>query len=55
MNGKFPEQLDRQYGFRNIPLDGLYYKLVSVVNANRPVRPEVERYLELLDQELDTV
>ena len=55
VGGKFPEHLDRQYGFRNIPLDGLYYSLVSVVNADRPVRPEVERYLELLDEELATV
>lgn len=55
VGGKFPEALDRQYGFRNIYLDGLYYSLVSVVNADLPVRPEVERYLELLDEELATV
>ena len=55
VGGKFPELLDRQYGFRNIYLDGLYYNLVSVVNGNLPVRPEVERYLELLDEELSTV
>ena len=55
MGGKFPEELDRQYGFRNIYLDGLYYSLVSVVNAELPVRPEAERYLELLDEELTTV
>ena len=52
---KFPEELDRQYGFRNIHLDGLYYALVSVVNADLPVRPEVQRYLELLDEELSTI
>lgn len=55
VGGKFPEALDRQYGFRNIYLEGLYYSLVSVVNAELPVRPEVERYLELLDEELATV
>ena len=55
VGGKFPETLDKQYGFRNIYLDGLYYKLVSVLNADLPVRPEVERYLELLDEELATV
>lgn len=55
VGGKFPEELDRQYGFRNIYLDGLYYNLVSVVNGDWPVRPEVERYLELLDAELATV
>lgn len=55
VGAKFPEQMDRQYGFRNIPLDGLYYSLVSVVNGERPIRPEVERYLELLDEELATV
>lgn len=52
---KFPEDLDRQYGFRNIYMDGLYYALVSVVNADLPVRPEAARYLELLDEELATV
>lgn len=55
VGGKFPEELDRQYGFRNIYLDGLYYNLVSVVNAELPVRPEVERYLELLDEALATI
>lgn len=55
VGGKFPEDLDRQYGFRNIPLEGLYYNLVSVVNRDRPVRPEVERYLELLDEEMQSV
>lgn len=52
---KFPEELDRQYGFRNVYLDGLYYALVSVVNADLPVRPEVTRYLQLLDEELSTI
>ena len=55
VGGKFPEALDRRYGFRNVYLDGLYYNLVSVVNGRLPVRPEVERYLELLDEELSTV
>lgn len=55
MGGKFPEHIDRRYGFRNIPLEGLYYNLVSVINSERPVRPEVERYLELLDEELASV
>lgn len=52
---KFPDELDRQYGFRNVYLDGLYYALVSVVNADLPVRPEVQRYLELVDEEISSI
>ena len=52
---KFPEELDRKYGFRNVYLDGMYYAMVSVLNADLPVRPEVQRYLELVDEELSTI
>lgn len=49
---KFPEHINREYGFRSIPLEGLNYHLVSITNPSRPLRPEVPRYLELLDDEL---
>lgn len=52
---KFPEELDRQYGLRNVYLEGVYYAVVSVLNADLPVRPEVQRYLELVDEELSGI
>ena len=49
---RLPEQVDRQYGFRSIPLEGPQYEVYSVTNRNNPIRPEVCRYLELVDEEL---
>ena len=49
---KLPESVDRQYGFRSIPLEGPQYEVYSVTGRDDPVRQEVCRYLELVDEEL---
>lgn len=40
-------------GLRYIPLGGLYQVLVAVYNPTNPMLPEMQRYLELLQEELD--
>lgn len=50
---KFPQHINEEYGFRSIPLEGLNYHLVSIVNPGRPLSPEAKRYLELLEEELE--
>lgn len=42
-------------GIRNIPLEGLQYRLCVATNPQQPRLPEVERYLELLQEELKNV
>ena len=39
---------------RRIPLGNLSSKLLAIYNPARPMRPEVARYLELLQEELDS-
>lgn len=46
------EKAKEMYGFRSIPLDDLSYRLITITNPARPLAPEVERYLELLEEEL---
>ena len=38
--------------FRRIPLENLKLKFLAIYNSERPMRPEVARYIELLQQEL---
>lgn len=55
IGAKLPEYLDRQYGFRSIPVPGLEYHVISITNPALEARPETARYLELLDEELRQV
>lgn len=49
---KAPEYIERQYGFRNIPLPEIQYHQFYVFNPARPLGPELERYIVLLKEEL---
>ena len=49
-----PEYSVPKNGIRYIPLDGLSYKLCVVSNPLHPNTPELERFLELLNEELST-
>ena len=40
--------------FRRIPIENLKLKFLAIYNSERPMRPEVARYIELLQQELDS-
>lgn len=46
------KELMQAYGFRCIPLEGVYQSLLCVHNPLRPLAPEVIRFLELLEEEL---
>jgi len=52
---KLPQYVNEQYGFRTIPLEGLHYNLITVTNPLRPVLPEVQQFLTLLDEELSSI
>lgn len=49
---RVPDELDRRFDMRRIPIEGLQYRLYAIYNPRYPQRPEVQRYLELLDQQL---
>lgn len=49
---KSPEYIDRQYGFRNIPLADIQYHAFYVFNPAHPLCPELQRYVALLKEEL---
>ena len=52
---KLPEHVDRQYGFRSIPLGNLEYRLITVSNPIRAAEPEIQRFLTLLEEEVSQV
>lgn len=52
---KLPEHINKQYGFRCIPLDGARYNLITVTNPTRPVSDEIKQFLALLDGELEKI
>lgn len=52
---KLPEHINQQYGFRCIPLDDAKYNLITVINPMSRIPPEGQRFLELLDEELDKI
>lgn len=52
---KLPEHINEQYGFRCIPLDDAKYNLITVTNPAHPLSEEGRRFLELLDEELETI
>lgn len=41
-----------RYRFRCIPIPGVFQRLLIVTNPMRPLRPEAERFLEILEQEI---
>lgn len=47
-----PDRLAR-YNLRCIPLPGVFQQLRVVTNPMRPLRPEVERFIQLLEEELE--
>ena len=47
---QLPREMDQRYGFRNIPLPGAVYHVLSVTNPQRDLRPEAKAYLEHLDE-----
>ena len=50
-----PADTEVRDGVRYIPLEGLQYRICAAVNPRQPRLPEVERYLELLREELESV
>lgn len=52
---QLPHHLNQRYAFRNIPLGDLTYELVSVTSNRKPMTTEMQRYLELLHEELSTL
>ena len=55
IGAKLPEYMDKHYGFRNIPIPEVEYQVVSVTDPDVPMREEIKRYLELLDEELNLI
>lgn len=52
---KLPEHINQQYGFRCIPLDDAKYNLITVTNPVHPLPEEGQRFLDLLDEELEKI
>jgi len=42
-----------RYGFRCIPIEGVFQRLLVATNPLRPLRPEAERFLQILEEEVD--
>lgn len=42
-----------RYGFRCIPIEGVFQRLLVATNPMRPLRPEAERFLQILEEEVD--
>ena len=49
-----PDELDKRFALRRIPIEGLFFRLYAIHNPRHPMRPEVARYLELLKEALET-
>lgn len=47
-----PDELDRRFELRRIPIEGLFYHLYAIYNPRYPQREEICRFLELLREEL---
>lgn len=47
-----PDELDNRFNLRRIPIEGLQFRLYAIYNPRYPQRPEVTRYLELLQEAL---
>lgn len=48
-----PDELDSRFEMHRIPIEGLEYRLYIIHNPRYPMRPEVSRYLELLQEQLN--
>ena len=55
VGAQLPRGMDEQYGFRNLVIPGKEYHILSCHNPLREQKPEVQRYLELLDQTLGDI
>lgn len=55
IGAKLPRAMDEQYGFRNLVIPDKEYHVLSVCNPLREQKPEVRRYLELLDETLEDI
>jgi len=49
---KSPEYIDRQYGLRNVLLPEIQHHQFYIFNPARPLGPELQRYIALLEEEL---
>lgn len=47
-----PDELDRRFELRRIPIEGLFYRLYAFYNPRYPQREEICRFLELLREQL---
>lgn len=47
-----PDELDRRFEMRRIPIEGLQFRLYAIHNPRYPQRTEVTRYLQLLNEQL---
>lgn len=52
---QFSDRLSQQYGFRTVPTPDTSSYLLSITNPIRPVSPEAQRYLELLDAQIASI
>ncbi len=48
-----PEEVCSQYGLRFIPLEDVYTQRICVTNPTRPLNQAGQRFMQLLDEELD--
>lgn len=55
VGAQLPRNMDEQYGFRNLVIPGKEYHVLSCHNPLREQKPEVRRYLELLDNALEDI
>lgn len=55
VGARLPRAMDEQYGFRNLVIPGKEYHVLSCYNPLREQKPEVRRYLELLDNALEEI
>ena len=55
ISGQMPHEIDRQWGFRNIPIPDLTYQVISATNSLAPAIPAVQHYLRLLDDLLSDI
>lgn len=55
LGSQMPRVLDERYGFRNIPVPGLTYRILSLINPLSPDIPAVQQYLALLDDLLKDI
>ena len=47
-----PKDAPQDPAVRRIPLEGIHYYLLAATNPQNPTPPEIDRYLELLEEEL---